>query len=711
MNRREAIEGIIWSLLARVDTPTEAVSGALSLKARLGDYAERDFRNVLRAAGLFARDDDGFFIRYAPSASASGYLSAPPSPTHLLTVPVPVEPRMRIAYSVFAGLLLKHIFQSHGAVPLFVTEGMALLWVPNGRPGPHTPFPQDAQDIWRAFQGSGVASGALRDGIAATFWGLRGGRPIGALEVPYSWKGTHIEELLRRGVDRNPRLFQGQSKKDKIHFTSKPKTPARAVPLSILPTGTGAASQTGAAVASGIRCIACGSAGDMIQGGKFFLPENKKQWYEEPGPRDKFPKLCAVCAYVALLSGIGPSNDQGILEFPCDNFLELFALQGQLQGLSGVTALKGINRVANLAVLPSRYLLLSVKPRSRNPNAASPMDTKAQLYSQLRHHPRLLSLSEERPFRLYLAGQGFSTLLESELHPHVAIGLSHFGALPPWTATKGDQKALMHRMVHLMLEGRPFAALYFATQARQPEKGFGSQRGVLPRGVGSFEREFTGNRLYAAKLACALGGPDMDCSIYDDVVSFSNYLLDLVRPLVEREVRKSGSSVSGIARKYTDLIARDFAECRAAKFLYVVCQEADQAERKDARWCKRQVFEVLNPGAKDDAAITRAEEQWENCDKAYDEAENELKNATDADRTSKEEALRHADLRLDEAISGVREAWDTFRKNNPKTDLECRLASLHQTHGKDAGIWGKFLHEVQARTLALLLLNVRRARS
>ena len=38
-------------------------------------------------------------------------------------------------------------------------------------------------------------------------------------------------------------------------------------------------------------------------------------------------------------------------------------------------------------------------------------------------------------------------------------------------------------------------------------------------------------------------------------------------------------------------------------------------------------------------------------------------------------------------------------------------AAGHETHGKDAGIWGKFLHEVQARTLALLLLNVRRARS
>jgi hypothetical protein len=403
----------------------------------------------------------------------------------------------------------------------------------------------------------------------------------------------------------------------------------------------------------------------MIQGGKFFLPENKKQSYEEPGPRDKFPKLCAACAYVALLSGISPSSDQGILEFPADNFLELFALQEHLQGLSGAVALKGLNRAATLAVLPSRYLLLSIKPKPRNPNAGRPMDTTAQVYSQLRTHRQLLLLAAERPFRLYLAGQGFSTLLESEFHPHVAIGLWHFGALPHWTATKGEQKALMHHTVSLMLEGRPFGALYVAVRARQPEKGFGKERDILPQGIRKFEHEFVGNRLFATKMAAALGGPNMDCSIYDDVISFSNYLLDLVRPLVEREVRKSGSAVSGVARKYTELIARDFVQCRAAKFLYVVCQEADAAERDprdNARWAK-----------------------WQSLRKLYG-------GAPETEGKSAEEAAR---------------LWSEFREQHTKTVLEERIAQLHAKHGQDQAFWMKFLTEVQARTLALLMLNVR----
>src|ERR1044071_5673442 len=143
MNRQETIQRVIWSLLAHANVPRKAVAVALAVKSHLGDRAESDFRNLLRAAGLFARDDDGFFTRYVRRISGQDGDDFPslPSPTHLLTVPVPVEPRMRIAYSVFTGLLLKHCYQCHSAVPLQVTEGMALLWVPTQPPSPASPLP------------------------------------------------------------------------------------------------------------------------------------------------------------------------------------------------------------------------------------------------------------------------------------------------------------------------------------------------------------------------------------------------------------------------------------------------------------------------------------------------------------------------------------------------------------------------------------------
>jgi len=655
MTRQEAIQGIVWSLLAHADAPQQAVAGALTVKPHLGSRAEGDFRNLLRAAGLFARDDDGFFMRYVPRASAQegNDLRSLPSPTHLLAVPVPVEPRMRIAYSVFTGLLLKHLYQRNGAVPLQVTEGMALVWAAEQPAAPASPLPDNAEQVWQEFQSSKLAESALQDGIEATFLGLRGGRPIGAVEVPQSWKGTRIEALLREAVDRNPRVFQAQSRKDKIQFASESRDTVTAAPLSVLAIDSaGEAQSTGVAVASGKRCLVCGSEGDMIQGGKFFLPENKKQWYEEPGPRDKFPRLCAACAYVALLSGISPSKNQSILEFPADNFLEVFALYEHLQGVSGAVALKTLNRVATLSILPSRYLLLSKNSRRGQ------MDSKTQIYVQLRHHTPLLQ-NLDRPMRVQI--EGSQPNFWSEVHPHVAIGLSHFARMPSYYET-GDRKVFAQRVTRALAEGRPFAALYLAAQAEQLERGFGRERSVLSWGLRAFEDEFVRYGVYARKLAQALGGNEMSPDVYEDVIDFSNYLLDVVRPLVQREIDSSGSAVSGVARKYTELITRDFTECRAARFLYAVAQEADSAERDGTSWPKRQSLQKLygeSPAVKG---------------------------------RSGEEAAK---------------AWVEFREQHPETILEVKIKHLHVKHGRDTGLWAKFLGEVQARTLALLLLNIR----
>lgn len=653
MNRQEAIQVIIWSLLAHADAPREAVAAALTVKPHLGDRAEADFRNLLRAAGLFARDDDGFFMRYVRSASAQAEPVSLPPPTHLLTLPVPVEPRMRIAYSVFTGLLLKHLYQSHAAVPLQVTEGMALIWAPEQPAEPASPLPDNAEQVWQQFQNSPLAESALQDGIEATFLGLRGGRPIGAVEVPHSWKEKRIEALLRTAVERNPRAFQAQSKKDKIQFSGESKGTVAVTPFSVLALNrtTDARSPT-VALGSGRRCLVCGSQGEMIQGGKFFLPENKKQWYEEPGPRDKFPRLCAACAYIALLSGISPSSSQSIVEFPADNFLEVFALYEHLQGVSGAVALKTLNRVATLSILPSRYLLLSKNSRRGQ------MDSKTQIYVQLRRHTPLLQ-NLDRPMRVQIEGN--QPNFWSEVYPHVAMGLSHFAHMPSYYETK-DRKVVAQRVTRALTEGRPFSALYQATQAQQPEKGFGRERRVLSRGLQAFENEFIRKRQYAVKLALGLGGDDMSSDFYEDVIEFSNYLLDLMRPLVQREVRKSGSAVSGVARKYTDLIVRDFKNGRAAKFLYAICQEADSAERDGDGWAKSQSLEKL------------------------------YGNKPAVEGKSAEETAK---------------LWASFRDQHPKTALEAKIESLQEKHGKDSGLWAKFLGEVQARTLALLMLNVR----
>ena len=657
MTRRESIQRIVWALLAHADAPRKAVCAARTLKPYLGLRAEQDFRSLCRAAGLFARNEDGFYMRYASSDAPWAeceHLLELPTPMYLLTIPVPIEPRMRIAYSVFTGLMLRHLYQGHNLIPLDVFEGLAVLATPTTLSGAASEFLTDAKALWRSFQESQLARTALEDGVEATFSALRRGRRIGAIELPGAWKGTEIECAIQKGIAKNQSLFQVQSKAEKLQFKCEPKTTsAGAPPFNLVAVGKPDTHISSAVCnRTGTACLICGQQGAFIQGAKFFLPENKKQWYEQPGPRDKFPVLCTSCAYIALLSGIVPSGETSIVEFPTDNFLELFALYEQLQGVSGLKALKRISRVATLTVLPSRYLLLS---KSAKPGQ---MDAKTQVYVQLRVHRRLLTCLE-RPMRVQV--EGSRPNFWSEIHPRVAVGLSYFANVPPYYET-GDRKLIVQRMTRALLEGRPFACLYFATQGQQPETGFGTERDILPRGIRNFEREFAANAQFAAIMASALGGPSMDCSVYDDVIDFSNYLLDLVRPLVEREVRISKSAVSGVARKYTELIARDFAECRAANFLYVVCQEADTAERDGDMWAKRQSMAKLY-GSMPETQGKSPEEQAK--------------------------------------------LWSAFRERHTKTLLEERIAALQLKHGRDSGLWPKFLSEAKARTLALLMLNVR----
>jgi hypothetical protein len=961
MNRQEAIQRIIWSLLAHANAPHEAVAAALTVKPHLGHRAEADFRNLLRAAGLFAFDEDGFFMRYVRRLPAQEGDDIPslPSPTHLLTVPVPVEPRMRIAYSVFTGLLLKHLYQCHAAVPLQVTEGMALLWVPEQAAAPASALPDNAKRVWQEFQSSQLAEDALQDGIEATLSAM--GRAIGAIgatdslargalfrvlleilprherdfqtqggmrldfysrddilewrrvlavtadsaqtveslwaqglngsdskraaseiaglmvtealaaasPMPFRyvrglWRGegsgktrkpgkrdvVHwpqagdenasrkaedidkaVEEALSklerarsgtRDVDRwVARTFAGDGehralisclasllvvklpagprrstpslsltslvddmsnslpkealvaflkKEEKkalgeikaavsetcknvvawhlarktdrddiaifgwpvtilrnmreeerfaLRFISKIDPPgARAilrvlplgditavnaqdavspVPFSLTGLGGSPASSTGTTltVASGSRCVVCGSRSDLLKGAASFLPESKKRWYESPTSFVE-PKLCSNCAFVAYLSAIYPNSDSSVVEFPSDNFLELFALHEHLQGVSGAVALKTLNRVGALSILPSRYLLLSKNSRQGR------MDSKTQIYVQLRHHTPLLQ-NLDRPMRVQV--EGSQPNFWSEVYPHVAIGLSHFARMPSYYESK-DRKVVAQRVVRAFTEGRPFAAAYLATQAQQPDRGFGRERSVFSRGLRAFEDEFIRARQYGDLLAQALGGARMSYELFGDVIDFSNYLLTLCQPLVKREVRRSGSSVSGIARKFTDLIAADFGQCRVANFLYVTCQKADKA---DSYWAKRDVFAALYPAAKDDSQIKAAQQALDSARSASEEAEKALKQAADADREQKEAALQEVTARKTKAISAVREAWDAFRMKTPRTELESRLAALHQEHGGDAVVWRKFLREVEARTLALLLLNVHQA--
>ncbi len=904
MNRLEAIQRIVWCLLRYADDPAVAVATAETLRDHLGDGYERQmtFTNLLRAAGLFSKDDDGYFMRYRnTTASADNSRLNLPQPNYLLTFPVPVESRMRIAYSVFAGLLLKHLYQAYGAVPLEVNEGAARLVVEQAIP--------DSKALWDEFKKSPFVANAIAEGLEATLGAIGN---IGGIDVTDSmadtalldafltvlprfstkfqsqggmrldfyftkdvdeWMdqqgtGSSSSELLadlwRRGrqenssspdiarqiavrivrdVNRDQPLpartfrtlwagegsgpnrkpgvrdklpkptdedaqrakaiddevfrllseldakrqdvrslhqwikselearylgwlddaarkiqaalttnttgksspldatsvldgivaeFQKQTivpslRKEKAKHDSEVRgaiqqtvglcialwlaqklpentsvsifdwridTLRRVVPerawalrflkkrkpeggkpiLEIKPFGSverleiNRAQTTGAPfryfelgnqipqaetepVPSERRCIVCGSSVDLMAGAKSFLPEAKKRYYETP-TREDSPQLCSNCAFIAYLSSVYPSADLSIVEFPADNFLELFALHASLQGVSALVALKYVNRVASLSVFPNRYLLLSHR------DGRGRMDGKAQVCLQLREQTHLLGYAH-RSIRVQI--EGGIPQMWSEIQPYIPIGLSHFRELPPYYETQDSaRKGFAYEVIRALQAGQPYKALYVAAKYAD-DNGHPFERRVFTAGLQAYETFISDN---CQMLARSLGGEIVSSDIYSDIKAFSDYLFDLLHPLVRREVQKSGSSVSGIARKYTDLIQREFAEGMAGKFLYTVCQEADSAERDSDGWVKFQVFTRLYGGSPDTK------------DKKPEE---------------------------------VAQAWEDFRKSHD-IQLEVQLTAYHSKHGAQHAIWQKFLREVQARTLGLLMLNVRQSK-
>jgi len=147
----------------------------------------------------------------------------------------------------------------------------------------------------------------------------------------------------------------------------------------------------------------------------------------------------------------------------------------------------------------------------------------------------------------------------------------------------------------------------------------------------------------------------MEREIFRDVRNFSDYLDSLLRPIVREEVRESGSSVSGIARKYTENITKSFVRGNTANFLYRISAFAEARERK-------------NP-----------EDGW-------------IKGSTK------------------KKIYGIGLQDSEPEEGSAKLKLEQELEQYYERYSKNEREWKTFLEEVEARTLALLLLNVRNVR-
>lgn len=879
----EKSRAAVWALLRWAKEPERAVSIAHK-QVDNHYFTETEFRATLRAAGLFAYNNDGYFIRYRCNGNTQPEI--PADPTHYLVFPAVIEPRMKIAYNVFAGLLLKFLYQSYGTIPVYVQEGVAQLWAPND-------LPNDTQ-IWEAFKSSSLAEDSVKEGVDAALGALGQGKKIGSMPLTLSLCDSAVWNSLKKSIPHYLKKFQSQGgkvitffqKKDvftdssqhcneeiyKAYFagntnlsetsaalfgnmllesakdgftnlknvndalkeqtkllplpdkeqqeklkrledmlksyerslrrdagvlqrwinhnlntnekyesviepikklelqisqiTSKDsekkksikkrtvvtldetiasldlafsqetitmpigKNPVKArraaialslqawlawesakiLPDNIIVMGLPAHKvrnlnpeevvllryldtersrgqvavsftvdnkevmtfeyakeveqdainppftlsnlrQTSSAKAmiltSGKRCIVCGTSNDLLSGQKTFLPEAKKRYYEQPGTENN-PSICSQCAFIAYLSSIVPQKQLSVVEFPVEDYLELFALHESLQGLAEQAALKALNRVATLSVFPNRYMLLSLN------TAPGKIDTKTQIYLQLKDNVHLFKRLGQ-PVRVHVAGD--QAHIWTEVLPIVVIGLGKFRRLPYYTSKTGADKGAAYDIVNALQSGLPYAALYTAVRMVQSKKEFVRERDVLHHGIADYDKEFV--QSYKIELAQVAGGKNTKPDFYEDVINFSNELFMLIEPLTRGEVNAKGSNVSVIARKYTDLIDEEFG-AGSPKLFYRIAQDADAAERNGDTWIKARIFKALY-----------------------------------SDSMPKGSGVELA------------QAWDDFREIHPKIVLETRLEDLRAKHGSRSQDWAVFLSEVRLRLLSLLLLNIR----
>jgi hypothetical protein len=794
----------IYQLLSGAEEPAVAVARA----AASWNGTDADFRSIVRAAGAFAKDNDGYFLRYRENGETQE-----PAPllraTHLLVFPVPVEPRMRVAYSYMQGLLLKYLYVEHGAMPREVCQGVAEL-ISDG------PLPK-ANELWTKFLKSGVAESAIavsagnwtsgsnigkqavddafisesyllglakaiaarpsafqwqggdqipafrkedlgeladrealmtrEDPEAAEFraanrykewstlqvyeWLERESREIpefeelvkGALKALEGNDGTQeislksaaekLEEAFRAEfVPRSSRLdwtvlavpkitvylllwalvdrfippedgkltffgwdlaylrdmresFDTAGLRGSLKFMDKndpkkgTKTQVKLVgfdklkaeirlgkkesdSLSVAPfdlESFGDARNGESGIESGSRvCTVCGKSGELSTAS--ILPESKKRHYDSPQTNNP-AEVCARCVQVWSLAPISTADDSySIVEVPVENFLELFALYESLEGINRLETLKTLNKVSSLSVFPNKYLLLS---RS---SGKGKMPQVAQYYLQLARQSHFLKrLRNDGPLEVIAAQD------RAKLAREVSLVLSVLRRLPPYYATSSEDKVPAMSIINALDRGRPYEALYVvAAQAQEAGRG---ETQTISDGVagydgmvGAFDEFFVRRQK----------GEDMNREIFRDVREFSDYLDSILRPIVREEVKGSGSSVSGVARKYTENITKSFVRVNTANFLYRISSFVEGRERQ-------------NPD-------TEGWIKWTTRKSVYGAG------SENAESEENQSALK----------------------------LEQELERYYDQYAENERDWKTFLEEVEARTLALLLLNVRNQR-
>jgi len=195
----------VLALLKFADQPREAVALARCLLENT--LPESQYRALLAAVGAFAKDNESYLVRYYDSQASvdsnleeqfNNWIKVINAGTSVnwLIFRKPNEPRMRAAYEVLAGWVLKFLYQTRGFIPVDYADGQARVWGQQNLP--------TEEELWEEFV-HWFPNDLIESNVSTLLDVM--GRRIGTLQVPAGLI-PKVGRVLSEMAIRHPRRFQ-----------------------------------------------------------------------------------------------------------------------------------------------------------------------------------------------------------------------------------------------------------------------------------------------------------------------------------------------------------------------------------------------------------------------------------------------------------------------------------------------------------------------
>ncbi|MBM7623686.1 hypothetical protein [Sporohalobacter salinus] len=328
-------------------------------------------------------------------------------------------------------------------------------------------------------------------------------------------------------------------------------------------------------------CLVCGSNQAVIEnaGKSLILNEAEITSYDYFNSGNS--SICSTCVFTALLSPIYKTEQYQVVKLPINNFYDNLLLAEEMSDLSAQLGVLRITDSALLSILATKYLLVSVN----NSNGSLPK--KTQLYLLLSNY-----LTENLKKEEYLEAEIKVAKVTKNLKLHVSV-LDILSMLPKgrnkiiskyYESQNSNLKIKTKEVVSLLERGKVYKALYRGLYPLYDDNNIVYFTDVFksPYKLKDFDRKIKENANYL--LSKIKGGKSKlqkqsPKEFYQDVQDLSDFLFEMLEGVIEEEVKNNNSNVSGIIRKYTDVILRDFPKLKLSNLQYMFAQRIDRVEK------------------------------------------------------------------------------------------------------------------------------------